>query len=183
MSRIGKLPISIPSGVTLTIEADILKAKGPKGELVQQYEPALVRVTQENQIVTVSPIDESQASRARHGLYRSLIANMFEGVTKGFEKTLEIKGVGYRGSVKGDMVELYLGFSHVVNHAIPQGITVTFAEKSQTVFTISGTDKQLVGQVAAEIRSYKKPEPYKGKGIRYQGEYILRKAGKSVSKK
>lgn len=182
MSRIGKLPVPIPSQVTLTIDGNTVTAKGPKGELSQIFEPNLVSITQEENTIVVSPKNETQAARARHGLYRSLVSNLIQGVLEGFSKTLEIKGVGYRGSVKGDIVELNLGFSHVVNYPIPQGINIAFAEKSQTVLTVSGIDKQMVGQVAAEIRSYRKPEPYKGKGIRYQGEYILRKAGKSASK-
>lgn len=182
MSRTGKMPISVPEKVDVQINDSIVTVKGPKGELSTPFEPNLVSITLDDGSISVKKKNDSQDAGARQGLYRSLIANLIEGVTNGFSKTLEIKGVGYRAALKGTTLELNLGFSHVVNYPLPEGISVDFQEKSQTVFTISGIDKQLVGQVAAEIRSYRKPEPYKGKGIRYQGEYILRKAGKSIKK-
>lgn len=183
MSRIGKLPITIPEKVEVAIHPASVEVKGPKGTLTTHYEPTFVSVEKQENMLTVNPKNESQSARARRGLYRSLIQNLIVGVTQGFSKKLEIKGVGYRAALKGQVLELNLGFSHPVVFTIPAGIEVKFDEKSQTNFTISGIDKQVVGQVAAEIRSFKKPEPYKGKGIRYSDEYVLRKAGKSVSKK
>lgn len=182
MSRIGKIPVSVPDKVDVQIQDSAVIAKGPKGSLRCDFDSNLVEVSVADGLLTVSPKNDSQEAKSRHGLYRSLISNVFEGVTNGFSKTLEIKGVGYRGALKGRTLELNLGFSHVVNYPLPEGIDVTFEEKSQTVFTVSGIDKQLVGQVSAEIRSFRKPEPYKGKGIRYKDEYILRKAGKSIKK-
>lgn len=182
MSRIGKLPISVSEKIDVQINDGVVAVKGPKGELSMSFETDMVSIVLHDGIITVAPKNNSQDARGRHGLYRSLIANLIEGVTNGFSKVLEIKGVGYRAALKEKTLELSLGFSHVVLYPIPDGINITFEEKSQTIFTISGIDKQLVGQVAAEIRSYRKPEPYKGKGIRYQGEYILRKAGKSIKK-
>lgn len=183
MSRIGKLPVIIPEKVEIQIQDSSVEVKGPKGTLKCHYEPEYVQVKKEENQIIVSPQNETQSARSRHGLYRSLIHNLIEGVTNGFSKKLEIKGVGYRAALKGKILELNLGYSHPISFDIPEGIDITFDEKSQTNFTISGIDKQKVGQTAAIIRSFRKPEPYKGKGIHYEGEYILRKVGKSVAKK
>jgi large subunit ribosomal protein L6 len=183
MSRIGKLPIAIPENVEVILDQGNVKVKGPKGELALDFDETRVSIKQEAEQIFVERKNESKEARSRHGLYRSLIQNLIEGVTDGFSKTLEIKGVGYRGALKGNVLELNLGFSHPIHYQIPEGITVTFEEKSQNILTISGINKQQVGQTAAEIRSFRKPEPYKGKGIKYSDEQIARKAGKSVAKK
>lgn len=182
MSRIGKKPILLPEGVEVTIEKNVLRFKGKKGELTMDFDPQYVTFALEDGVLTATRVDESRTSVSRHGLYRSLAANCAEGVANGFQKKLEIIGVGYRGVVKGSAIEFNLGFSHPVIHEIPAGITAEFEKENPNTLVISGIDKQLVGQVAADIRQYRKPEPYKGKGIRYQGEYILRKAGKSNAK-
>jgi len=182
MSRIGKKPISIPTGVEISIKENVITVKGKKGELTQEIDPTTVTVKIEENIIEVSRLNESKDARSKHGLYRSLIANMIEGVSNGFSKSLEIRGVGYRGSMKGNVLEMNLGFSHPISFEAPAGIEIKFEEKSQNNLTISGIDKQLVGQVAANIREYRKPEPYKGKGIRYTDEYVAIKAGKSASK-
>lgn len=183
MSRIGKLPIAVPENVEITLGETTVKAKGAKGELSLEFDPAYVSFKQEDGQILVERKNDTKEARSRHGLYRNLVRNLIEGVTQGFAKTLEIKGVGYRGALKGNVLELNLGFSHPISYKIPEGITITFEEKSQNILTVSGIDKQLVGQTAAEIRSYRKPEPYKGKGIKYSDEQIARKAGKSVAKK
>lgn len=176
MSRIGKLPVDIPSGVTVTL-GDTIKVKGPKGELAQDV-VKLVSVEQvENQIV-VSRANDSKPARANHGLMRSLLQNMVTGVTVGFTKKLEILGVGYRADVKGSNLVLNLGYSHPITYAIPQGINVQ-ADKGGKI-TVTGADKCLVGQVAANIRDFRRPDHYKGKGVRYEGEYVRIKAGKSA---
>ncbi|MCA9324261.1 50S ribosomal protein L6 [Candidatus Saccharibacteria bacterium] len=175
MSRIGKLPISIPDGVTITVDSDAITVKGPKGEL-KQFTMAGVDVVVENDKVIVKRVSDEWEHRSKHGLMRTLVANMIEGVTKGFEKQLQITGVGFRVNLAGTTLKLSLGFSHEVEYKLPEGIQ---AKIEQLTITISGIDKQLVGQVAAEIRAFKKPEPYKGKGIAYVGERILRKSGKS----
>lgn len=175
MSRIGKLPIDIPSGVTITVDQDWITVAGPKGTLKQFTMPGVV-VKQEGDQVIVTRESEEAAHRAKHGLMRSLINNMIVGVSKGFEKKLELNGVGYRVAMAGQGLKLNLGFSHDVNYALPQGVQATV---EQNVITVNGIDKQQVGQVAAEIRALKKPEPYKGKGIKYVGERIIRKSGKS----
>lgn len=182
MSRVGKQPISITDGVNVTLHENTVTAKGPKGELSVSFEADLVQVEINEGQVIVTRKNDTQAARARHGLYRSLIDNIIIGVKEGFSKSLEIKGVGYRAALKGRTLEMSLGFSHPVHFEIPEGIEVTFAEKNNNIFTLSGVDKQLVGQTAANIREFRKPEPYKGKGIRYTNEYILRKAGKTSSK-
>ncbi len=182
MSRVGKMPVSVPAGVELQFNADSITAKGKMGEMTMAFDPQFVSFAQEGVEVQVTRKSETKECRSRHGLYRSLLENLTIGVSEGFKKTLEIKGVGYRAALKGQGVELNLGYSHPIQYDLPEGIKVEFEEKSQTVFTVSGMDKQKVGQVSAEIRSFRKPEPYKGKGIRYQGEYILRKAGKSSAK-
>lgn len=182
MSRIGKKPILLPEGVQVSIEETTLRFTGKKGELTMEFDPQYVSFALEDGVLVATRKDETRTSVSRHGLYRSLAANCIEGVSNGFEKKLEIIGVGYRGAVKGNSIEFNLGFSHPVVHAIPEGITAEFEKENPNTLVISGIDKQLVGQVAADIREYRKPEPYKGKGIRYQGEYILRKAGKSNAK-
>jgi large subunit ribosomal protein L6 len=175
MSRIGKLPIDIPSGVTITVDPDWITVAGSKGTLKQFTMPGVTVKQEENQLVVTRVNDEPQ-NRAKHGLMRTLVANMVDGVSKGFEKKLELNGVGFRVALAGSGLKFNIGFSHEVNYALPQGVT---AKVEGNVMTISGIDKQQVGQVAAEIRALKKPEPYKGKGIKYVGERIIRKSGKS----
>ena len=175
MSRIGKKPVPVPSGVTVSIEGQTVKVKGPKGEL-QSLLLDLVDVTQNDGQVKVTPRQDTIPARAAWGLSRTLIANMVTGVTTGFTKSLEITGVGFRAAVQGKALQLNLGYSHDVSYAIPDGITI--ATPKPTEITVSGIDKQQVGQVAAEIREWRKPEPYKGKGVRYAGEQIYRKQGK-----
>jgi large subunit ribosomal protein L6 len=176
MSRIGKLPIPLPAGVTVAIDGQNVSVKGPKGELALTIsEP--IKVTLEDNSVIVSRPDDEAKSKSLHGLSRTLIANNVHGVSTGFTKTLEIVGTGYRAAAKGSNLELALGFSHPVVIEPPQGITLTV--EGNTKIIISGVDKQAVGEVAANIRKIRKPEPYKGKGIRYEGERVRRKAGKS----
>lgn len=175
MSRIGKLPIEIPSGVTITVDPDWITVAGSKGTLKQFTMPG-VTVKQEDNQVVVTRINDEAPNRAKHGLMRTLVANMVEGVSKGFEKKLELNGVGFRVALAGPGLKFNIGFSHEVNYALPQGVA---AKVEGNVITVSGIDKQQVGQVAAEIRALKKPEPYKGKGIKYVGERIIRKSGKS----
>lgn len=175
MSRIGKLPITVPSGVTITVDQDVITVNGPKGSLSQFTMPG-VNVTQSEGSVLVTRESEQREHRAKHGLMRSLVNNMVMGVTEGFEKKLEINGVGYRAAVEGNRVKLALGFSHDVYYPIPEGIQISV---EQNVITVKGINKQQVGQVSAEIRALKKPEPYKGKGIKYSDERIIRKSGKS----
>jgi large subunit ribosomal protein L6 len=182
MSRIGKKPITIPQGVEVKIDGSIVIVRGPKGELSQMIDQGFVSVKIEEGQVVIDRKNDEKECRSRHGLYRSLIANLVEGVSEGFTKSLEIRGVGYRGQANGQILELNLGYSHPVKFEVPSGIEVKFQEKSQNIFSVSGVDKQLVGSVAAKIRSFRKPEPYKGKGIRYVNEYIAMKAGKSASK-
>ena len=179
MSRIGKNPIPIPSGVTVTVEGTESVVKGPKGELRQHVPDGLTYELSDGQLVITRP-DESKTMRSRHGLVRQLIANQVHGVTEGWSKVLQIEGVGYRAAVKGKVLDLQLQFSHPLEYPIPAGITIECPEPTKIV--VSGMDKQRVGQVAAEIRAFRKPEPYKGKGIRYEGEYIMRKAGKAAGK-
>ena len=179
MSRIGKNPIPIPSGVTVKIDGNTSVVKGPKGEHTQHI-PEGLSFDQKDGQLTVSRPDDTKPIRAKHGLVRALIANQVHGVTEGFEKKLEIIGVGYRAAVKGKVLDLQLQFSHPVNYPIPTDVTITCTDN--THITVAGVDKQRVGQVAAEIRAYRKPEPYKGKGIRYLGEYVVRKAGKAAGK-
>lgn len=175
MSRIGKLPIDIPSGVTITVDPDWITVAGAKGTLKQFTMPGVTVKQEENQVVVVRDNEEA-VNRSKHGLMRTLVSNMIEGVSKGFEKKLEINGVGFRVAMAGQGLKMNLGFSHDVNYTLPQGIQATV---EGNVITISGIDKQQVGQIAAEIRALKKPEPYKGKGIKYVGERIIRKSGKS----
>jgi large subunit ribosomal protein L6 len=175
MSRIGKLPINIPSGVTITVDADFVTVAGSKGTLKQFTMPG-VTVTVEGSEAIVTRDNDEAVNRAKHGLMRSLVNNMVVGVSTGFTKQLEINGVGYRVAAQGTDLKFNLGFSHDVIFKLPQGITATI---EQNKVTIAGIDKQAVGQVAAEIRALKKPEPYKGKGIKYADERIIRKSGKS----
>jgi large subunit ribosomal protein L6 len=175
MSRIGKLPIDLPSGVTITVDPEWITVAGSKGTLKQFTLPGITVKQEENQVL-VTRINDEAENRARHGLMRSLVANMIDGVSKGFEKKLELNGVGFRVALAGTGLKFNIGFSHEVNYALPQGVT---AAVEGNIITISGISKQQVGQVAAEVRALKKPEPYKGKGIKYVGEHIIRKSGKS----
>ena len=175
MSRIGKKPVPVPSGVEVSLNGNAVAVKGPKGEL-NAILSELVSVEQNDDGVLVSPVNKSQEARSFWGLSRSLVSNLVVGVSDGFVKKLELVGVGYRAQVQGQKLKLSLGFSHDVDYDIPEGIKVECP--SQTEITVSGIDKQKVGQVGAEIRSYRTPEPYKGKGVRYEGEYIFRKEGK-----
>ncbi|ACV23341.1 BL10 [Slackia heliotrinireducens] len=177
MSRIGKKPIPVPAGVDVAIEGNTITVKGPLGELTYTY-PVVITVAQEgDEIIVTRPNDERQ-NRAYHGLVRSLINNMVEGVSKGFSKRLELVGVGYRAALKGGKLEMQLGYSHPVIVEAPEGITLEVPD--QTHIVVKGCDKQLVGETAAVIRKWRKPEPYKGKGIRYEGEYVRRKLGKAA---
>lgn len=175
MSRIGKKPVPVPAGVTATIENGTLSVKGPKGTLSM---PVVDDISYgiEDGAISVMPANETKRARAFWGMQRTLVSNLVVGVTDGFTKTLEITGVGYRAAVQGKNLRLQLGYSHDVDYAIPEGITI--ATPDPTTVHITGSDKQRVGQVAAEIRRWRKPEPYKGKGIKYRGEYIFRKEGK-----
>lgn len=176
MSRIGRLPIDVPAGVTVTVDGQNVSVKGPKGELALVVAEPIKAELVENQVQVTRPDDE-RLSRSLHGLTRTLIANQIIGVTEGYKKDLEIVGTGYRVAQKGSGLELALGFSHPVNVDAPAGITLTVEGNNK--ITVSGIDKQQVGETAANIRKIKKPEPYKGKGIRYAGEVVRRKAGKS----
>jgi large subunit ribosomal protein L6 len=175
MSRIGRKPIAIPDGVSIDVKPGHVSVKGPKGELGQDISAAM-RIEQENGTLSVGRPTDRGEHRALHGLTRSLIANMVEGVTEGFEKRLEIQGVGFRAQLKGNGLELALGFSHPVSIPAPDGIEFEVPQPTEVV--VRGIDKQLVGQVAADIRKRRPPEPYKGKGIRYRGEHVARKVGK-----
>lgn len=179
MSRVGKLPIKIPSGVTITVDPDFVTIAGSKGTLKQFTMPDIT-VTQEGDAILVTRTNDEPKVRAKHGLMRALLNNMVAGVSGGFSKKLEINGVGFRVAQQGTDLKFNLGFSHDVIYKMPQGITATI---EQNTVTVTGIDKQRVGQVAAEIRALKKPEPYKGKGIKYAGERILRKSGKSGKEK
>jgi large subunit ribosomal protein L6 len=177
MSRIGRLPITIPTGVDVTIDGATVTVKGPKGQLaLDVVEPITVGRTEDGTLEVSRPDDERE-SRSRHGLTRSLIANMIEGVTSGYTKKLEIHGTGYRVVAKGSDLEFALGYSHSILIKAPEGIT--FQVENPTRFSVSGIDKQQVGEVAANIRKLRKPDPYKGKGVRYEGEHIRRKVGKA----
>ena len=177
MSRIGKSPITVPSGVDVSVSGSRVSVKGPKGSLEREF-PGVITVRQEGDTLLVERPNDERESRARHGLVRSLVNNMVVGVTEGFRKELEIVGVGYRATAKGPgALELALGFSHPVNITAPDGIT--FEVPTPTRIVVNGIDKEAVGQVAANIRGWRKPEPYKGKGVRYAGEHVQRKAGKA----
>jgi large subunit ribosomal protein L6 len=175
MSRIGKVPIQIPSGVTVEVDNDFITVNGPKGSLKQFTMPG-IKVAVEDTQVLVTRVDDEAENRARHGLMRSLVSNMVAGVSQGFEKKLEINGVGYRVQPQGADLKFNLGFSHDVMYKVPPTVQV---KVEQNTITVAGSDKQQVGQIAAEIRALKKPEPYKGKGIKYADERIIRKSGKS----
>ncbi|MCD6374269.1 MAG: 50S ribosomal protein L6 [Caldisericaceae bacterium] len=180
MSRIGKLPVPIPENVTVDLqENNYMVVKGPKGQLERQLHPKINIEVKENEVV-VTRQDDSKFSRSLHGLTRQLIANMIDGVSKGFTKKLQIIGVGYRAEMKGKKLVLTLGYSHPIVFSVPESITIT--TPSPTEILISGIDKELVGLIAAKIRSFRKPEPYKGKGVRYENEYVRRKAGKAAGK-
>ena len=179
MSRIGKKPIPVPKNVTATVEGQTVKVKGPKGELERRLHPEMAIALDNGSLVVGRPSDEPN-HRALHGLTRTLVANMVDGVTKGYSKQLEIVGVGYKAETRPYGLQLALGFSHPVEYRAPKGIKLTAPQPTQIV--IEGADKELVGQVAAELRSLRPPEPYKGKGIKYQGEQIRRKAGKAGAK-
>jgi len=175
MSRIGRQPIPVPAGVSIAIDPGRVMVNGPLGELTQQVPSRMTVERRDDELVVTRPTDRGQ-DRALHGLTRSLIANMVEGVTKGFEKKLEIQGVGYRAALRGTSLELNVGYSHPVVIDAPDGIT--FEVPAPTQISVKGVDKQQVGEIAAEIRKVRPPEPYKGKGIRYEGEYVRRKVGK-----
>lgn len=178
MSRIGKKPVSVPSSVTATIDGQVVKMKGPKGEL-SFAAPEEVTVEKTEAGIEIKPRVDDKRSRAMWGMARTRIHNLVHGVSEGYSKTLEIQGVGYRAAMKGkDKLQLNVGYSHDVIHEIPKGIECKVGGAKQEIVELSGIDRQLVGQVAAEIRAYRPPEPYQGKGIRYQGEYIFRKEGK-----
>jgi large subunit ribosomal protein L6 len=175
MSRIGRKPIPVPAGVTIAIEPESVRVNGPKGELVERIHRDIT-VTQEDDTLTVTRPTDRGEHRAMHGLYRSLVANMVIGVTEGYAKTLEIQGVGYRAALTGRDLELALGYSHPVSIKAPDGIDFEVPQPTRVI--VRGIDKQLVGEIAANIRKQRPPEPYKGKGIRYEGEYVARKVGK-----
>ena len=175
MSRIGRKPIPVPTGVTITVEPEIVRVNGPRGNLEERKNRSIDVVQEDGQLLVKRPTDRAE-HRALHGLTRSLVANMVEGVTAGFEKRLEIQGVGYRAQLKGRDLELALGYSHPVPIKAPEGITFEVPQPTRVI--VKGIDKQLVGEIAAYIRKQRPPEPYKGKGIRYEGEYVARKVGK-----
>jgi len=177
VSRIGRMPIPIPQGVQVDIKGSHVTVKGPKGELSRSFNPDMTIALQDGQIVVTRPTDNRQ-HRALHGLTRALLANMVTGVTEGYRKDMEINGVGYRAEMQGDNLVLYVGFSHPVEIVPPSGITLGIENRGKTV-VVEGIDKELVGEMAARLRRVRPPEPYKGKGIRYVGEYVRQKAGKA----
>ncbi len=177
MSRIGKQPIEVPKGADVTLDGQGVRVKGPKGELTFEVHSDITVVLEDGVLTVTRPSDEPQ-HRALHGLTRMLVANMIEGVMNGFSKTLEIQGVGYRALQKGSGIELQLGYSHTIEYPAPDGVSLELPD--QTTIVVAGPDKQKVGQAAAEIRAFRPPEPYKGKGIRYRGEHVRRKAGKTA---
>jgi len=182
MSRIGNTPITVPEKVEVTLETGVLHAKGQKGELSLPFDTAFVDFALADGVLTVTRKADTKEAKSRHGLYRSLASNTLHGVSEGFSKDLEIRGVGYRAALKGKIFEMNLGFSHPIKFEIPEGIEIKLDEKNQNLFTVSGIDKQLVGEVSANIRKFRQPEPYKGKGIRYVDEHVAQKAGKSAKK-
>ncbi|GIV31942.1 MAG: 50S ribosomal protein L6 [Saprospiraceae bacterium] len=184
MSRIGKKPITIPNGVTVEVTpGNVVKVKGPKGELAQQVDKD-IKVKVENGVITLERPTDQKRHRAMHGLYRSLIYNMVEGVSKGFKRELELVGVGYRANNTGQLLELVVGYSHPIMFYVPDEVKLSTAQEKgkNPIITLESHDKQLLGQVAAKIRSFRKPEPYKGKGIRYTDEVLRKKAGKTAAK-
>lgn len=182
MSRIGRMPISVPDGVTVTVDKNIVKVDGPQGHLEQKYEPQYVEISQEDGTLTVARKGEAKQHRARHGLYRSLIANMVQGVQTPFEKKLQLVGLGYKANLQGQDLKLDIGYSHQVTYTVPDGMYVEANEVRaggiEAEVILRSPDKQLVGEIAAEIRDLRKPEPYNGTGIRYHDEHIIRKEGK-----
>ena len=183
MSRIGKKPIAIPGGVTIKVDGNVVSAKGPKGELTQEINEDLTAKVEDGQLVIERPTDAKE-HRAMHGLYRTLLSNMVVGVSEGYKKELELVGVGYKAEAKGQLLELNLGFSHLIAIVIPKELKVSAETKRGTnpKVTLEGIDKHLIGHIASKIRSLRPPEPYKGKGVRYVGEVIRRKAGKTGAK-
>lgn len=175
MSRIGKLPIEIPTGVTITVDNNVITVTGAKGQLTEVLQKDL-KISQKDGWLSVTRDNDERETRSKHGLMRTLINNMVTGVTKGFEKKLEINGVGFRANMEGSKLKMALGYSHDIYFQAPEGVSI---QVEQNIITVSGISKQKVGQVAAEIRSFRKPEPYKGKGIKYSDERIIRKSGKS----
>ncbi len=180
MSRIGKQPVQIPNGVIVTIAGGMITVKGPKGELKKAMRSEIDAKIEDNKVLFTRKGNDKNA-RSLHGLYRNLTVNMITGVTKGFEKKLEIIGVGYRAQASGNKINFTLGFSHPVEYKAPQGIEFKMNPEEKNIITITGIDNEVLGEVAAKIRSLRKPEPYKGKGIRYQGEYVPKKAGKTAA--
>jgi len=181
MSQIGKLPIPIPSGVTVTLSGQTVTVKGPKGELSFTHHPDMKVEVADKEVIVSRPNDQKE-NRSLHGTTRALIGNMIDGVTKGFEKKLEVRGVGYRFNIGGKKLTLNLGYSHPIDFAVPEGITIVGDEENKNLMSIQGIDKQLVGETAARIREFRKPEPYKGKGVRYADEYVAMKQGKKAAK-
>ncbi|MDD4600536.1 50S ribosomal protein L6 [bioreactor metagenome] len=179
MSRIGRMPIAIPAGVTVKLDGNVVSVKGPKGELTRTVPKAMIIDIEDNTILVKRPSDEKE-HRSLHGLTRTLISNMVIGVTEGFKKTLEIVGVGYRATKQGNKLGLTLGFSHPVEVVPPEGITIDVPAPNKII--VSGIDKEAVGQLTAQIRGFREPEPYKGKGVKYEGEHIRRKVGKAGGK-
>ena len=178
MSRIGKKPVPVPSGVTATVTGRTVKVKGPKGEL-SFTAPNEIKVEKTAAGIEVTPVEDTQRGRAMWGMSRTQVVNLIDGVTKGFTHVLEIHGVGFRAAMKGkDMLQLQVGYSHDVMHKVPAGVEVKVSGAKADLITVTGIDKQVTGQLAADIRASRKPEPYQGKGVRYQGEFILRKEGK-----
>jgi len=182
MSRIGKQSIEVPEGVEVTIEGNNVKVKGPKGELEYSF-PEGISIVKEDKLLHVKRSGDTPGDRAFHGLVRALTSNMIIGVSKGFEKKMQIIGVGYRAQVSGSKITLSLGFSHPIELTAPEGVTVEMDKEEKNTIVVSGIDKQAVGEFAANIRKFRKPEPYKGKGIRYVGEFVPRKAGKTAGAK
>jgi large subunit ribosomal protein L6 len=176
MSRIGKMPVAVPTGVTVTVKENVISVKGAKGELSQDFQPEVSFEIKDGEVV-VSRKDDSKRAKSMHGLYRNLLNNMVTGVSKGFQKTLVINGVGYRAELKGDALLMNLGYSTTIEYMVPEGVTIATEGNNKVV--VSGIDKAKVGQAAVEIRSLRPPEPYKGKGIKYENEVIRRKVGKS----
>lgn len=183
MSRIGKAPINLPEGVSVTLDKNLVNVKGPKGELTQEIDPD-ISFKVEDGVVTVERATEQKRHKSMHGLYRSLVNNMVEGVSNGYKKEMELVGVGYKAAVQGNVLELNLGYSHSIYFAVPEEIKVSAETQKgkNPLVTVEGVDKQLVGQVSAKIKSFRKVEPYKGKGIRFVGEHVRRKAGKTAAK-
>lgn len=177
MSRVGRMPVEIPGGVSVVIKGTHISIKGPKGELSHTF-PPVIEIKKEEEGVVVNPVSDEQFSRAMHGTARAVIQNMVIGVSDGFEKFLEIHGVGYRAEMKGKNIVLSVGYSHTIEMVAPEGTTFEVLDRNNLI-RVAGIDKQVVGQISAEIRKTRPPEPYKGKGIRYRGEYVRRKAGKS----